>query len=108
MDIETIKDEFAAFREKVTAEKKVMEADFDTSCDVIINYGYGCCAFAHNICGSKPRILAGMPDTPGAPRVLPPASPPLNLSQPLGRALQLRVLQLLRMGYEGSRPGLTS
>ena len=56
-------DEFAAFREKVAAEKKASEDDFDTSCDVIFNYGYGCCAFAHNICGSKPRIPAGMPDT---------------------------------------------
>ena len=25
--------------------------------------GYGCCAFAHNICGSHPEVLDGMPDT---------------------------------------------
>ena len=40
-----------------------MEEEFDASSDVIFNYGYGCCAFAHDICGSKPMILAGMPDT---------------------------------------------
>ena len=28
-----------------------------------LNYGYGCCAFAHNICGSLPEVPSGMPDT---------------------------------------------
>ena len=40
-----------------------MEAEFDASSDVIFNYGYGCCTFVHDICGSKPMIPAGMPDT---------------------------------------------
>ena len=40
-----------------------MEAEFDASSDVIFNYGYGCCAFAHNICRSKRMIHVGMPDT---------------------------------------------
>ena len=30
---------------------------------MIFNYGYGCCAFAHNICGSHPVVPDGMPDT---------------------------------------------
>ena len=30
---------------------------------MIFNYGYGCCAFAHNIYGSQPVVPAGMPDT---------------------------------------------
>ena len=30
---------------------------------VIFNYGYDCCAFAHNICGSKPRIPNRMSGT---------------------------------------------
>ena len=30
---------------------------------MIFNYGYGCCAFAHNICGSQPMVPDGMPDT---------------------------------------------
>ena len=29
---------------------------------MIFNYGYGCCAFAHNICGSQPEVSNGMPD----------------------------------------------
>ena len=30
---------------------------------MIFNYGYGCCAFAHNICGSQPMVPNGIPDT---------------------------------------------
>ena len=30
---------------------------------MIFNYGYGCCAFAHNICGSQPVVPDRMPDT---------------------------------------------
>ena len=30
---------------------------------MIFNYGYGCCAFTHNICGSQPVVQDGMPDT---------------------------------------------
>ena len=39
-----------------------MEAAFDSSGDMLFNYGYGCCAFVHNICGSKPEIPDGMPN----------------------------------------------
>ena len=63
MELEATRDDFAAFREKTSAEKTTMEAEFDASSDVIFNYGYGCCAFAHNICGSEPLIPVGMPDT---------------------------------------------
>ena len=30
---------------------------------MIFNYGYGCCAFAHNICGSQPVVLDKMANT---------------------------------------------
>ena len=30
---------------------------------MIFNYGYACCAFADNICGSQPKVPDGMPDT---------------------------------------------
>ena len=30
---------------------------------MIFNYGYGCCAFAYNICGSQPVVPNGMLDT---------------------------------------------
>ena len=63
MELEASKEELLAFQEKMTKERKAMEAEFDVSRDVIFDYGYDCCAFMHNICGSKPMILAGILDT---------------------------------------------
>ena len=63
MEIRATKDEFTDFREKASIEKTTMEAEFNVSSDVIFNYGYGCYAFAHNICGSEPLIPTEMPDT---------------------------------------------
>ena len=63
MELRATIDNFVAFREKTFAEKVVMETKFDASNDVIFNYGYGCCAFAHNICGSEPLIPTRIPDT---------------------------------------------
>ena len=60
-----------------------MEAEFDASSDVIFNYGYGCCAFAHNICGREPLIPTGMPDTstPQTPKFfMNPRCPPSSSS----------------------------
>ena len=57
------KDELPAFRAEVAKEKKALEAEYDVGFEVIFNYEYGCYAFAHNICGSKPKILDGMPCT---------------------------------------------
>ena len=62
MELGTIKDDFAAFREKVVADRETMEAKFDASDDTLFNYGYGCYVFTHNIRGSKPQILDGMSD----------------------------------------------
>ena len=60
MELGTIKDDFAAFREKVVGNRETMEAEFDSSGDALFNYCYGCCIFTHNICGSKPQIPDGM------------------------------------------------
>ena len=30
---------------------------------MIFNYGYGCCAFIHNICGSQPEVPYGILNT---------------------------------------------
>ena len=62
MELETMKDEFASFREKAAINREIMEAEFDSSGDALFNYGYGCCVFTHNIYGSKPQILDGMSD----------------------------------------------
>ena len=62
IELETIKDDFTASREKAVANRETMEAKFDASGDTLFNYGYGCCVFMHNICGSKPQIRDGMSD----------------------------------------------
>ena len=62
MELWTIKDDFAAFREKAVVDRETMEAEFDASGDTLFNYGYGYCVFTHNICGSKPQIPDGMSD----------------------------------------------
>ena len=54
-------DELSAFLAEASKGKKALE--FDASFDVIFNYGYSCCSFAHNICGSKLGIPDGMSDT---------------------------------------------
>ena len=54
LELGTIKDDFAALREKSVADREAMEAKFDASGDTLFNYGYGCYVFTHNICGSKP------------------------------------------------------
>ena len=61
MELGATKEDFAAFQEKSSAEKSTLEAEFDASGDAIFNYGYSYCAFAHDICGSKPMIPTGMP-----------------------------------------------
>ena len=63
MELETIKDDFAAFREKAIADRETREAEFDASDDTLFNYGYGCCVFTHNIYGRKPQIPDGMPES---------------------------------------------
>ena len=64
MELGATKEDFTAFREKSSMEKSALEAEFDANSDVIFNYGYGYgySAFAHDIRGSKPLILAGMSD----------------------------------------------
>ena len=62
IELGALKDDFVAFRDKAAADREAMEAAFDSSGDTLFNYGYGCCAFTYNICGSKPQIPDGMPN----------------------------------------------
>ena len=62
LELWTIKDDFAALREKVITDREAMEAEFDARGDTLFNYGCGCYVFTHNICRSKPQIPDGMPD----------------------------------------------
>ena len=54
IELGALKGDFAAFQKKTAADREAMEAEFDSSGDTLFNYGYGCCAFTHNICGNKP------------------------------------------------------
>ena len=91
MELGAIKEDFVTFLEKSLAEKLALEAEFNASSDVIFNYGYGCYAFTHNICGSKPMIPAEMPDTSAPltpeffvnPRCPPGSSSVLSTTKPV-------------------------
>ena len=52
----------SVIREEALKEKKALEEAYEEGFDVIFNYGYGCCASAHNIYGSQPEVLDGMLD----------------------------------------------
>ena len=62
IELGALKDEFTVFRDKAADKREAIEAEFDSSGDTLFNYGYGCCAFTYNICGSKPQIPDGMPN----------------------------------------------
>ena len=53
----------SASRAETLKEKRALEKAYEDGFDVIFNYWYGCCAFAHNIYGSHLEVLDGMPDT---------------------------------------------
>ena len=94
VELGATKDDFAAFREKSFTKRSALEAEFDASSEVIFNYGYDCCAFAHDIRGSKPKILTGMPDTSTPltpkffvnPRCPPGSSSALSTTEPVKTA----------------------
>ena len=69
LELGASKDELTGVRVEAAKKKKAFEEAFDKGFDVIFNYGYGCCEFAHNICGSEPVIPDGMLDTS---KLLPP------------------------------------
>ena len=108
MELEVTRDDFATFWEKASAEKMAMEAEFDANNDVIFNYEYGCCAFAHNICESEPLIPVEMPDTstpltpeffvnPRCPSSSSSVFPTVEPVETLRKICQPRISQLLRV-----------
>ena len=40
-----------------------MDEDYQKALEVIFSYGYGCCAFKHNICGDLLKVPDHMPDS---------------------------------------------
>ena len=63
LELGTSKDEVSALQAQALKEKQALEEAYEEGFDVIFNYGYGCCASAHNICGSQPMVPDGMLDT---------------------------------------------
>ena len=63
LELRISKDEVSALQAQALKEKKALEEAYEEGFDVIFNYGYGCCAFVHNICGSLLVVPGGMPDT---------------------------------------------
>ena len=63
LELRASKDELPGVRAKASKEKKALKKAFDEGFEVIFNYGYGYCAFAHNIFRSEPMIPNGMLDT---------------------------------------------
>ena len=43
-------------------KKKALEEAYEEGFDMIFNYGYDCCSFTHNICGSQPVVPDRMAD----------------------------------------------
>ena len=62
LELGTCKDEEFAIRAEALKEKRALEEAYEEGFDLIFNYGYGCCAFAYNICRSQPEVLDGMPN----------------------------------------------
>ena len=63
LDIEAAKDEVSSFQSQAGKNKEAIEEDYHKSLELIFAYGYGCCAFKHNICGDHPKVSDGMPDS---------------------------------------------
>ena len=63
LELGTSKDEVSTLQALALKKKKALDEAFEEGFNVIFNYGYGCCVFAHNICGSQLVVPDGMPDT---------------------------------------------
>ena len=48
---------------QASKDKEAVKEDYQKALEVIFVYCYGCCMFKHNICGSQPEVLDGMPDS---------------------------------------------
>ena len=53
-NVGTSKDEVSTLQAQALKEKKALKEVYEEGFNVIFNYGYGGCAFAHSICGSQP------------------------------------------------------
>ena len=63
LELRTCKGEISAIWIEALRENEALREAYEGGLDVIFNYGYGCCAFTHDIRGSHPKVPDGMPDT---------------------------------------------
>ena len=63
LELEVSKDEVSYLHSQAGKDKEAMEEDYQKALELIFAYGYGCCAFKHNICDDQPEIPDGMPDS---------------------------------------------
>ena len=63
MELGSCKDEISAIRAEALRENEALREAYEGGLNMIFNYGYGCCAFTHNICCSHPEVPNGMLDT---------------------------------------------
>ena len=62
LELEASKDEVSSLHSQEGKDQEAMEEDYQKALEQILAYGYGCCAFKHNICGDQPGIPDGMHD----------------------------------------------
>ena len=62
LELGTSKHEVSALQAHTHKEKEALREAYKEGFDVIFNYGYGYCAFAHNIYGSQLVVPYEMPD----------------------------------------------
>ena len=63
LELGTCKDEISVFLAEARKENVGLREAYEEGFDVIFNYGYGCCDFERNICGSQTEVPYGMSDT---------------------------------------------
>ena len=51
LELEATKDEVSSLHSQAGKDKEAMEEDYHKALEQIFAYGYGCCAFKHNIYG---------------------------------------------------------
>ena len=61
LELGAAKDEVSSLQSQASKDKEGLEEDYQKALEVIFAYGYGCCMFKHNICGSQPKVPNGMP-----------------------------------------------
>ena len=63
LDIGAVKGEVSGLQSQAGKDKEALEGEYQRGLEVIFDYGYGCCAFEHNICGSQPVVPNCKPNT---------------------------------------------